>query len=864
MRVLLFCPFSLPNTSAASIRIINIAKMLQAKKCDVEVFGINYDNNDSEGCYEGINYNMLNIKTKNSYCYRKKEIKSSIENMLNKLTKKGHIDTIILTGIYVDFFNIFLKYSKKYKTPIIINSSEWFGFDDVSFKGIYGKVKLIKNRVALKFLYPKTKNIIAISSLIDKYYKNHKCNTIIIPTIVDMNNYKNVNHKKSKKIKIVYAGNPRKKDYIINVIKALLMMDETSRNRFELHLYGANKEEISKLGVLPKDFKTLKKVLFCHGSIPFEKVKSIVTDADYTILLRPNKKYANAGFPTKVGESMACGTPVIANITSDLDKYIIDNNNGIICNDEKPESCMNALLKTLKISESSYFSMRENAFITAQKYFSYNIYKDKLYYMINNAIKITNRRRKYMKKKIATEFKSAAAYMISVIFSRGIAIITIPIFTRLMTTEQVGIVNLYNSWQGLLSVIASLALTSGGFSIAMKEFEKDRDSYVSSVLVLTSFFSLVFLIVYCLNVNFWNNITGLSTKLMLLMIISFILTPAMEFWLAKQRYEYKYKLSTIITISSAILASAFSIIMVLKSNNNLGEVRLISNYFIIFIFDFLIWIYILKKGIKGFNKKYLVFSLKLSIPLIGYTICAQILNVSDRVMISKMIGNSEVGIYSILYTVSSLSLMIWFAINASFVPYLYQNINKNNDNIKKISLYILKGYSLLAFLLVLLAPEIVKILATGEYYSAIYIMPPIAAGVYYISLSNFYSNILIYMKKTKYIMYASFSAAILNIILNLIFIKKIGFMSAAYTTFVSYLLQTVLLFIFTNKVYSNIGDINDIYNNKYILIMSIIVNVILLSGLLLYRISVIRYVIIIVLIAFSIIYLLKLRKNISI
>ena len=77
-------------------------------------------------------------------------------------------------------------------------------------------------------------------------------------------------------------------------------------------------------------------------------------------------------------------------------------------------------------------------------------------------------------------------------------------------------------------------------------------------------------------------------------------------------------------------------------------------------------------------------SLAISIPLIGYNIAGQVLNVSDRMMIGRLVNNSAVGIYGTLYTVSSLSLLVWQAINASFVPYLFQNIEKKNHNIKAV------------------------------------------------------------------------------------------------------------------------------------------------------------------------------------
>ena len=76
------------------------------------------------------------------------------------------------------------------------------------------------------------------------------------------------------------------------------------------------------------------------------------------------------------------------------------------------------------------------------------------------------------------------------------------------------------------------------------------------------------------------------------------------------------------------------------------------------------------------------------------------------------------------------------------------------------------AYAIVAALLTFFAPEIVRTLATEEYYEAIYIMPPIAGGVFLTCVSNMYSNIMIYYKKTQYIMYASIAAAATNVVLN--------------------------------------------------------------------------------------------------
>ena len=310
--------------------------------------------------------------------------------------------------------------------------------------------------------------------------------------------------------------------------------------------------------------------------------------------------------------------------------------------------------------------------------------------------------KKKAKISIPVGFKSAIVYLFATVFTRGLAIITTPIFTRIMTTDQVGVVNLYSSWYSMITVVSTLALTSGGFSIALREFEKERDQYVSSVLSLTSIVAIGLALLYFVAPSFWNNITGLPTHLMILLLIGLLVAPARDFWLSRQRFEYRYKLSGAMTVLSAVAASGLAVAAVLYANSigfsDIASVRLFANYSIIYGVAFVIWLSIFLKGRCFCSSKYWKFSLQLSLPLIGYSIASQILSVSDRLMISKMVGNSAVGVYSTLYTVSSLSLMVWTAINASFGPYLYQNMENPKSKIKKLSMSMLGMYSLVAIL----------------------------------------------------------------------------------------------------------------------------------------------------------------------
>ena len=457
-----------------------------------------------------------------------------------------------------------------------------------------------------------------------------------------------------------------------------------------------------------------------------------------------------------------------------------------------------------------------------------------------------------MKNKMSNGAKSSAVYIIASLLSKGLAIITMPIFTRIMSSSEIGVVNLYNSWHSMVAVVVSLSLTSGGFQLAMKEFRNDRDGYISSVFCLTSIVAIVAGAVYLVAPQIWNGITGLPSSLMTLMIFHLLLSPAYDFWLMRQRYEYRYLSAGFLSICSAILAAAVSVYAVISASNNgvqsLGQVRLISNYVVQLSIAFVIGIFIIIKGKTGYSKKYWIFSLRLSIPLMGNAFASQVLSVSDRVMIGRMVGNNAVGIYSTLYTVSSLSLLVWNAINASFIPFLFDNMDnpKSNKKIKSISNVLLFAFAVVALFMTIVAPEIVRTLATDEYYEAIYIMPPIAAGVFLTSVTNMYSNILIYHKKTQYIMISTCFAAGVNVVLNYYGIQKLGYMAAAYTTLFAYIIHALIQGVVATKVHASVTRDNNepVYSTSTIILLAVMTIFGCLCCLSLYRNTFVRYLII--------------------
>ena len=123
---------------------------------------------------------------------------------------------------------------------------------------------------------------------------------------------------------------------------------------------------------------------------------------------------------------------------------------------------------------------------------------------------------------------------------------------------------------------------------------------------------------------------------------------------------------------------------------------------------------------------------------------------------------------------------------------------------------------------------------------AIYVIPPVAASVFFIFLYSLFSTIEYYYQKTGFIAIATCICAVANLILNYIFINIYGYYAAGYTTVVCYIGLACLHYFFYRKV-SKEEDCGNIYDGKLCVILSVTVLAVMLIMALTYQYSWVRY-----------------------
>lgn len=459
-------------------------------------------------------------------------------------------------------------------------------------------------------------------------------------------------------------------------------------------------------------------------------------------------------------------------------------------------------------------------------------------------------------KRMSIVAKAALWFTLATILQKGISFITVPIFTRIMTTEQYGYFSVYLSWVSILTILGGMDFHTCVYinNLSKMTEEKEKDKLAVSLIDLSFVITGVIFFIYLIARDFWNDFLGLPTSIVVLMFVEVFFVPVVNLWSTKQRYTYNYKKLVLWTVGQVFLNALLGIVFVMLADaENQAVSRVLSITTVQVIFGAILIISFMYKAKEVVDVKWWKSAMRLHIPLLPHSLSLTVLSSADRVMINSMIGASATAIYSVAYSASMVINLIKLSITQAMTPWMYECIkNKNYNSMKKTCNLVMLGVMLMAFLFILFAPELIFVIGGEEYYDAIYIVPPVAASVFFTFLYSMFSTVEFYYEKTKGIMFASIGAALLNILLNAIFINLFGYIAAGYTTLVCYIFLSFAHYLVMKKtVSSKIGKIT-LFDVKCIMIMAIIVILSTIVFSFLYSFTIVRYALVITLVAIGI------------
>lgn len=440
--------------------------------------------------------------------------------------------------------------------------------------------------------------------------------------------------------------------------------------------------------------------------------------------------------------------------------------------------------------------------------------------------------------------KASVCYVICNILQSGVKFISLPVFSRLLSTSEMGQVTLYTSWLNVVFIFATLSLgrANGVYYVAMSKYPNDKDTFTSAMYGLNIICCLsVFLFVLIIR-SVFGDWMGIGISFYIPMFMELIGEGIVLIYSLYLRLQYRFGLLMLVTAiysaGNVVISLLFILFRVFPFSG--AAVRICTGAAVSLSVGIIIVLF-QKNRTKLYHRDYWKYAFLFNIQLIPHYLSGVILVQSDRIMIGKMIGKETAAIYNVAYIVSVAVQLLTQALINYINPWMYQKIRdgRSKEVSKNVNfIFILVG--LLVCTVSLIAPELYRVLFPPEYYEALDIIPVISASVLWSFIYSIFTGIELYYEGNRYVSAASCSGALVNIVLNFLLIPVFGYKVAAYTTLIGNIVYCLVHYLFASKLIKERGN-NFTYKFKYNFITGSIFTMVSLGTILLYPFMKVRF-----------------------
>ncbi|MBR3201002.1 MAG: oligosaccharide flippase family protein [Mogibacterium sp.] len=391
---------------------------------------------------------------------------------------------------------------------------------------------------------------------------------------------------------------------------------------------------------------------------------------------------------------------------------------------------------------------------------------------------------------------------------KGMTFLTLPIFARILTKADYGQYSIFATYETMLFVIIGFAIHSSYKNAYYKfqhEGSSDRseyNSYVTSTFILILLSTCVWFVLSVVFSKPLSRLLGLDTKCLPLLVLFSAASAIITCFNTDVgiRYEYgKFLAVSFFNAISSIILSIVLIFTVFNDERYMGRiVGCTAPYVFVAAFLFLSYF---SKARPQKSTKPIKWGLRYSLPIIPHGLSQIVLNQFDRIMIMHMINSAVAGVYSFAYNVYMIITVTATSIDNVWSPWFFERRNEDNFKaIKRVSSYYMLLLLAMCVLVALASPELILILGGAKYKEAVYCVIPIVTSGFFAFSYNIPAAVEYYNEKTGGIALATAFAAVINIVLNYFFILKYGYVAAAYTTLVTYILYYTVHMILAYRI----------------------------------------------------------------
>ncbi len=416
--------------------------------------------------------------------------------------------------------------------------------------------------------------------------------------------------------------------------------------------------------------------------------------------------------------------------------------------------------------------------------------------------------RRFLKNKL---FSNALIFMFSAIFNKGINFFILPILTYYLTKDDYGMLALIMSVTTLCVVYIGL-FPSNFLLVKKSSFSPEKfQKYVFHIILLIF---VTFFIVGAVLYIFRDFIFMNYPQNGLLVVFIAFLALFQVFWqllFTIIQLEKDAKKIAILQFIQSITIVGLTLLFVIKFSWG-WKGKVFAEFSILMLFMFYSIYYLFKNNhIKvDFDWAKIVDIVSFLFPLTFTIVGLYLMGTIDKVFIANIITLEAAGIYAIALTMTIVINIVYDSALNAWQPYMYEYLDSDNyQDLKKV-LNITYIFTLFVILSVIayiwFSPYLFHLMIDEKFNDALKFLPILIIAYGFEGLRKPIVGFLYYVDRVKIAAFITFISAVINVILNLVLIKKYGVYGAAYATGISFFIQYVLTLGIVRFYWKSIKD----------------------------------------------------------
>jgi O-antigen/teichoic acid export membrane protein len=401
-----------------------------------------------------------------------------------------------------------------------------------------------------------------------------------------------------------------------------------------------------------------------------------------------------------------------------------------------------------------------------------------------------------------------AVYGVGVIVVKAFSIITIPIYTRVFTPEQFGVLSYVTTLGGLLG---SVLVLGGDTAYARFFFEaqtREKRQVITSTWI--GFLAAWSVIVCLLLLPFAGLVADSSfgnreaTPLLVAMVLISPVSLVNRMCAQVLRNEFRPVSYSVLNAVSTLLLVAFAVIAVVVLRLGLLGVLLGTLAAELAMLPVRLWTARSMFSLQ-FSLPVLRQLLAFGIPIVPTSLAYWVFLTSDRLILGKLSTLEQLGLYSVANSLVGLATVIITAFGQAWSPHSIRLYVEDRGSATliygRVMTYLLAGFGLLAVGITAFGPELLRLLTSAPYYEASAAIAPLAIGLVAMASTQVTAGGIQLAKRTRYLAIHAWLAAVANVGLNLVLDRPYGMLGAAWATALAYVGLTILYLVTSQRLW---------------------------------------------------------------